>query len=181
MKKLVTLVSSAAMAVSMFAVPVSQVSAATTTQQPVKVTQTSNQPSKAEVNKVAAAMQGSLIVVKNAKGLPQVKIVDEGYLASSLKKTNVSVSINDVKSALTQLNSYITSHPSEFTNDDTEDSPLLRHVTHSKACKNTFNAIGTIGSAAFKYGSSVAGAGIAGWAMGEALGLGMHGIAHFVC
>ncbi|MDF7672830.1 hypothetical protein PT281_06045 [Lactobacillus sp. ESL0701] len=154
MKKLVTLVSSAAMAVSMFAVPVSQVSAATTTQQPVKVTQTSNQPSKAEANKVAVAMQGSLIVVKDAKGLPQIKIIDTDYLATSLKEAKTGLSINEVKNVVNKINNFIKAHPSEFKNID--DNPLLRKK-HKGTCAKALQFIGYVHSGMYAAAAALLG------------------------
>ncbi|RMC47470.1 hypothetical protein [Lactobacillus sp. ESL0230] len=153
MKHLITLLSSAAVCVSMLAVPATTVSAATTT--PAQSTATSNQLSKAETETLNAAIKGSLITYPDSSGVAQVKIVDKNYLAQSLKQTNLKVTVEDVQSALDKVNEYAKNHPDEFT----YENPLLRKkVKHHTACSNTMFLGGTGTSVAWAVGSAVAGA-----------------------
>ncbi|RHW55206.1 hypothetical protein [Lactobacillus bombicola] len=153
MKHLITLLSSAAVCVSMLAVPATTVSAATTTH--AQSTATSNQLSKAETETLNAAIKGSLITYPDSSGVAQVKIVDKNYLAQSLKQTNLKVTVEDVQSALDKVNSYAKKHPSDFT----YENPLLRKkVKHHTACSNTMFLGGTGTSVAWAIGAAAAGA-----------------------
>ncbi|RHW53259.1 hypothetical protein [Lactobacillus bombicola] len=165
MKHLITLLSSAAVCVSMLAVPATTVSAATTTH--AQSTATSNQLSKAETETLNAAIKGSLITYSDSSGVAQVKIVDKDYLAQSLKQTNLKVTVEDVQSALDKVNEYAKNHPDEFT----YENPLLRKVKHHKACSWTMAGAGTATSLGWAIGSVVAGAtGIGAALIGVGLG-----------
>ncbi|MCT6891226.1 MAG: hypothetical protein M3Z48_06015 [Lactobacillus sp.] len=165
MKHLITLLSSTAVCVSMLAVPATTVSATTIT--PAQSTATSNQLTKAETETLNAAIKGSLITYPDSSGVAQVKIVDKDYLAQSLKRTNLKVTVEDVQSALDKVNEYAKNHPDEFT----YENPLLRKVRHHKACSWTMAGAGTATSLGWAIGSVAAGAtGIGAALVGVGLG-----------
>lgn len=149
MKRLVTLMSSAVMFISLFATPVTQVSAATVNTPPANTAQVSantSQFSKAEINKISEAINGSLTVVKTPAGVLQVKIVNRNYLDNSLKKANTGLTAQDVTNVVDKLNLYIRSHHSEFNNSD--DNPLLRKKK-SGLCSAALGFIGLVHSGAY--------------------------------
>lgn len=149
MKRLITLLSTAVMSISMLAVPATQVAAATTSTPPTNTTQVSannSQLSKADQDKISEAINGSLTVVKNSSGVSQVKIVNKNYLDNSLKKTNTGLTAKDVTNVVNKLNAYIRSHPSEFNNSD--ENPLLRKK-QSGLCSAALGFIGLVHSGAY--------------------------------
>ncbi|RMC51180.1 hypothetical protein [Lactobacillus sp. ESL0225] len=151
--------------------------ALTATTNPAQVTQTNNQLSKGELGNLKVALNGSLSVYVNSSDIYQVKIVDKSYLANSLNRSNLKLTVEEVQAELNKVNEVAQNDPEDFS----YENPLLRKKKNRKLCSNTFKYTGDALGTVFMGTGSALGSPLAGAVFRYGYKTLMHTVGNAVC
>lgn len=132
--------------------------------------------SKGELENLKVVLNGSLSVYVNFSDIYQVKIVDKSYLANSLNRSNLKLTVEEVQAELNKVNEVAQNDPEDFS----YENPLLRKKKNRKLCSNTFKYTGDALGTVFMGAGSALGSPLAGAVFGYGYKTLMHTVGNAV-